>query len=127
MIELLSINNALIVVPEGATFAVTEVIAVGAPVAVAPPLPPTNMPKLEFEELLDEVIALAFPEVTLPSKIQFLIVSLSALVTAAEVAMRKAEFAITVLVVVLLIVRFRFVPEVFGLSPSMVTLSAPLS
>ena len=64
---------------------------------------------------------------TLPSRIRFFIVLLSALVTAAEVAMRMAEFAITVAVVVLLTVRFLLVPAELGLSPLMVTLSAPFN
>ena len=73
------------------------------------------------------MIALALPLVTLPLRLQFLMALLSALVTAADVAIRIAEFAMTVAVVVLLTVRLRFVPPVFGLSPLMVTLSAPLS
>ena len=53
---------------------------------------------------------------------------LSALVTTVvAVAILIQEFAITVVVVVLFMVRLRLVPAVFGLSPSMVTLSAPLS
>ena len=116
-----------IVVPEGAVFEVTEVIAVGASVAVEPPFPPQNMPKLEFDEPDVEVIELILPFNTLPFRMQFLMVLLSALVTAVEVAIRITEFAIAVVVFVLLTVRSRLVPGVFGLSPSIVTLSAPFN
>jgi hypothetical protein len=118
---LLSMVKELIVVPAGAVFEVTEVRAVGGSVTVAPPLPPQKIPKLEFDEPEEEVIVLILPPVTLPFKLQFLIVLLSALVTASDVAILMTELAITVVVVVLFTVRFRFIPDVLGLSPSMVT------
>ena len=125
---LLSIVSALIVVPAGADVPAAAARATGAPIADAPPPPPAKMPKLMPDELAVEVMPLALPPVTLPLRLQFLIVSLSADVTpVVETAMRTAEFAVTAAAAVLLIVRSRLMPGVFGSSPSMVTLSAPFS
>ena len=81
-----------------------------------------------MEEDVVAVIPLAFPEVTFPFKLQFLIVLFSALATIDPlVAIRIQEFPITVAIAVLLMVKFRLVPAVFGLSPFIVTLSAPFN
>ena len=116
--------NDFIVVPATAGFAVSDVIAVGAPVAVAPAFPPAYIPKLILEELVAEVIPDEFPDVTFPLRIQFKILILSALTAAAEVAILIPEFPITAAAAVLLMVRFLFCPPVFGSSPFIVILSA---
>jgi hypothetical protein len=74
-----------------------------------------------------DVFALVFPPVETPLMKQFLIVLLLALVIADEVASRITEVYVMVLAAVLVIVRLRFVPAEPALSPSIVTLSAPLS
>lgn len=69
-----------------------------------------------------------FPAVTLPLITQFLTVTLSQdarLALATELAKRTTLQLAVVLLVVLVIVRFRLMPPVLGLSPSIVTLSAP--
>src|ERR1044072_2370514 len=64
----------------------------------------------------------------LPSTVRFLMVSLLAAVPpVAASAMRMTELKVVVFEAVLRTVRLRFVPAVFGLSPSIVTLLAPLS
>ena len=70
---------------------------------------------------------LMFLPVALPTKFKFLMTSLSAwLLPVATRAMRTTEPNVVVLVAVFWIVRSLFVPPVFGLSPSIVTLLAPL-
>ena len=65
--------------------------------------------------------------VPLPLKLRFLIVTLSQLVTIEDVAKRTHEVYVIALVAVFLIVKFLFIPAVFGLSPSIITLSDPLN
>ncbi len=103
---------------------VVDVSATGAPVTVAPPPPPATMPN---ELVAAPGLPDALPEVTLPRIIQFCMDIPVAVVTAVEVATRITEQYVTVFVALLLRVRFLLVPDVFGLSPFMVTLSAPFS
>src|SRR5437763_9130259 len=58
---------------------------------------------------------------------QFFTVSLFALVIRVDRARRTTWVKVVAAAAVFMMVRFLFVPPVFGLSPSMVTLSAPLS
>ena len=87
------------------------------------------MPKEEFELLAEAVIVLRLPPVTLPFRIRFLIVLVLLLSNGAvaEVATRITDSKVFAAASVFVIVRFLFVPAVPALSPSIVTLSAPLS
>ena len=88
------------------------------------------MTKLEFEEPVVEVIVEILPPVTLPLSTKLRMVMLSALITVdatVPTAMRITALAIWVATLVLLMVRLRLIPTEFGLSPSIVTLSAPFN
>jgi hypothetical protein len=80
-----------------------------------------------LEELVKAVTRLLLPEVTFPLRMQLRILILSALLTAADVATLIQELPVNVAVVVLFTVRFLFVLPELGLSPLMVTLSAPFN
>ena len=81
-----------------------------------------------FSEALVDVAAAIFRPVALPFKIQFSIEILSEdVTTVAAFAIRITDVSVVVLVAVFVIVKFLFVPGVRGLSPFIVTLSAPFS
>ena len=127
--KLLLVTVKFVAVAPAPTPVATEVIAEGSVVALTVEAPgPAKIPKVVFSVPPVDVAPAMFLPGELPTMLQFLIVTLSALVTTvAAKAMRTTDVKVVVLVAVFWMVRLRFVPAVFGLSPSMVTLSAPLS
>jgi hypothetical protein len=107
----------------------TDVIAAGGLVLLTVEAPgPAKIPNVVFSEPEVLVAELIFLPGELPTILRFLKVQLSALVTTVVAkAIRITEVKVVVLVAVLVMVRSLLIPPVFGLSPSMVTLSAPFS
>src|ERR1043165_8928386 len=107
----------------------TDVTGVGGVVGLTVEAPgPAKIPKVVFSVPVVVVAVLIFLPGELPTILRFLKVSLLALLTRLTAnATRITEVNVTVLAAVFWIVRLRFVPMLFGLSPSIVTLLAPLS
>src|SRR5262245_22540810 len=128
LIWLLSAVNDVAVPPEP-TNGVTLITAaggfVGGPVDARPP---TRMPKVVFSEGKELVALETFRPTALPLRMQFLTVSPFALVTTVvATARRTTDVKVSSAAAAFVIVRFRFVPALLGLSPLIVTLSAPWS
>jgi hypothetical protein len=126
---LLPLIAKLVAVAPAATPVVTDVIGAGAAVAVVVEAPvPARIPNVVFSDAVVPVAVGMLRPVELPTMFRSLIMRKSAeLTTVVANATRMTDVNVTVFAAVFWSVRFLFVPPVFGLSPSMVTASAPLS
>src|ERR1044071_8906419 len=127
--QLLLVMVRFVAVAPAPTLVETDVIAEGAVVGLTVEAPgPAKIPKVVFSEALVLVAELMFRPAELPTILRFLNVLLFAVVTTVVAsATRITEVNVTVLAAVFWIVRFRLIPMVLGLSPSIVMLLAPLS